>query len=258
VIQIDCSILDMPFDMVIGRPSIKTHGLTHKLPSHFSDTETESTDVAICQICTSPSASATAPGEDRLAILNLPARLKEYRETYEQSCPCQKPGRSFSIGSTRTAPVRQNRCHLAKESVDLEKQTQIKQTKDDLIFAAILDAEEQKSYMDSIPEEKDDPLASCRIPTNIHGSGDFQAKQRALFERYIDRFNTKLTREPAKVPALNLKVDETKWFHNKNREAPRPQSVAKQYVNSTSLVTNPPCSKTKQRNQILCRREKAQ
>ena len=53
-------------------------------------------------------------------------------------------------------------------------------------------------------------------------------KLRALCEEYSDIFDTTVRAEPADIPPMSIKIDETKWKSNKHRLPPRTHSVEKQ------------------------------
>ena len=62
----------------------------------------------------------------------------------------------------------------------------------------------------------------------INGPPSLQRKLRALCEEYIDIFDTTVRAEPADIPPMSIKIDETKWKSNKHRLPPRTHSVEKQ------------------------------
>ena len=66
------------------------------------------------------------------------------------------------------------------------------------------------------------------LPTEIHGTPELKARLHQLCEEYKDIFATSVSAEPALLPPLELKVEEDKWFENKqNRLPPRSQSNAR-------------------------------
>jgi hypothetical protein len=62
----------------------------------------------------------------------------------------------------------------------------------------------------------------------IDGPPSLQRKLRALCAEYRDVFATSVRDEPADIPAMTIKVDETKWKSTKHRLPPRSHSVEKQ------------------------------
>ena len=66
------------------------------------------------------------------------------------------------------------------------------------------------------------------IPSNIVGSEDFTREIKSLCTEYSDIFSREIKAEPAKIPPMELNVDSDKWHTYKNKQPPRPQTVAKQ------------------------------
>jgi len=62
----------------------------------------------------------------------------------------------------------------------------------------------------------------------IQGPPSLQRKLRALCEEFSDIFDTAVRAEPADIPPMSIKIDETKWKSNKHRLPPRTHSVEKQ------------------------------
>lgn len=62
----------------------------------------------------------------------------------------------------------------------------------------------------------------------IQGPPSLRQKLRALCEEFSDIFDTAVRAEPADIPPMSIKIDETKWKSNKHRLPPRTHSVEKQ------------------------------
>ena len=56
---------------------------------------------------------------------------------------------------------------------------------------------------------------------HISGDKDLQLRLRALCTEFTDVFSNELPQEPAKIPPLNLVVDDLEWKVSKNRAPPR-------------------------------------
>ena len=52
---------------------------------------------------------------------------------------------------------------------------------------------------------------------------------------FRDIFSEYVRKEPARVPPMEIEVDESKWFINKNRLPPRPQTEARQRAIQTQV-----------------------
>jgi len=71
------------------------------------------------------------------------------------------------------------------------------------------------------PQSVDEKIASVHIE-------HFKERHEALLRKYIVALSPELSTEPADIPPMVLKVDETKWRSPKNQGPPRTQSTAKQ------------------------------
>ena len=61
---------------------------------------------------------------------------------------------------------------------------------------------------------------------NIQGSPEFQRKARALAEEFRDIFSTKLPKQPALLPPLELTVDDDKWQSKRSQLPVRNQTLS--------------------------------
>jgi len=59
----------------------------------------------------------------------------------------------------------------------------------------------------------------------IQGPPSLRQTLRALCEEYSDIIDTAVRAEPADIPPISIKIDETKWKSNKHRLPPRTHSV---------------------------------
>jgi transposase InsO family protein len=72
---------------------------------------------------------------------------------------------------------------------------------------------------------------TCYVPhkgTNIQGSPEFQEKIYQVCLKYSHVFNTKLNKQPANVPPMELHINTDMWETNKNKGPPRQQTQEKQ------------------------------
>ena len=73
-----------------------------------------------------------------------------------------------------------------------------------------------------------DIQAGTNLPPNIFGDDSFREETKALCTKYSDIFSTRLRREPADLPPMELKVDLAKWQVSSNSGPPRHQTGLKQ------------------------------
>ena len=74
----------------------------------------------------------------------------------------------------------------------------------------------------------DEHAKTSFIPPNIFGTEPDKAMITAVCEKWKHVFNTKLNDEPARIPPMQLNVNDEAWFTNKTRGPPRPTSLSKQ------------------------------
>ena len=82
---------------------------------------------------------------------------------------------------------------------------------------------------------------TSNIPKNIVGSDEFKALILALLMKYSDVFNRELHTNPADLPPMQLKVNESKWRVDANAGPPRGQSDEKQTEIVKQVKTMPKC-----------------
>jgi hypothetical protein len=106
--------------------------------------------------------------------------------------------------------------NLLDKNDDIDELTKEKQLNGDLspwdIYSSI-DTIQSNSTVDS------------ELPTNIH---NFKSRHDKLFLKFKHVFGRKVRTEPAKLPAMVLKVDDNLWSSNRHRLPPRIQSQVKQ------------------------------
>ena len=99
-----------------------------------------------------------------------------------------------------------------------------------------IEMEAQEDIFEAFPGEKAKLLAGAEhhpkkeLPPaeNIHGSADLRDKILSLCDKYSAVFSTTVRKDPAKVTAMHINVDEAKWKIPTSRRAPRRQSADKQ------------------------------
>jgi transposase InsO family protein len=250
-----------PFDLVIGKETIKKYDLPFVIPSHFFSRDT-------IQKATKSSSPSTM-----LLHGTLGGGMDNRRQAHtvaqpcvgcsERSCGClgdsallPEPDRSHTgdvrvetVSGTYTGePARDQLdsyegCYplpllAPAQTHDKLLTTLVKETRD--LFAATLhtDDEIDDSKVDSFaPFLTVDTLVGRNnlFPNNpllsaivIEGNVGLQNALVLLIQKYSHIFRNDLAKDPADIPPFELQVDMEKWRNPKNRGPPRVQSSANQ------------------------------
>ena len=261
-IFVNCILIDSPYDIIIGLPTIIKYNLlqlfeqyikccecmnyVEKNVSHpqlTNTTHSYSTEVCIETI----NNNKLSEGDINQIVLRNNNEIKLLMEDRETNL------NSLAIEDT----VKNNKCldiineDEFEDSSSILNQNEIKLTSNNLAnFISKFNVDDNNKYVrisknevidcDSDEESlnfqttQDDPFSHEReeihhvIPTKIYGRPEFQNKIIELCKKYISIFSTKLNEEPADIPPFEIQCDKTKWLNNKNRQPPRIQSVIKQ------------------------------
>lgn len=206
IFDLKARILDSEHDLIIGRPVIRLHSLCDKIPSFFKLNDS----------------SAPAVSQFRLSELS-----------HAHSHPFCISGDTVkrSEGILRAIREREiQRPPLADQQLCIIGEIKAKQelidTAPDLDHVKWADNPFDVSVdSDPINIQSDIDITSI---IELHGSLPLQSKLRDLCKRYSDIFSVSVRSNPAQIPPMELKVDNSKWKTNKNRGPPRPQSRDKQ------------------------------
>lgn len=209
---LEFKILDSDYDCIIDINTIRKYKLARKIPSFF---ENDQDEVANLSCASAPVPSCAA----------------------EASCSCAHPDlRSFGniCGSSEKGKDTLQPWYSDSLKVPLSEISALRlsvlRDKEELLGEVIADNDDI--------EWKDDPF-DTGVPStgdannvlqkiSVHGSPRLQDEIRNLCGEFKDIFSEHVSAEPAKVPPMEITVDEGKWFINKNRLPPRPQSEARQ------------------------------
>ena len=192
-LKLSAKVIISPYDLIIGRPSIKQHKLVKKFPSHFMDSEdiveemlgiVEDDHEKTLLIQAKNEAARTTLVHERIAHLNT---LME------------KPNKYKTNAAIKSAFERED-----IEEIPLDKLEAVPS--------------------DMISEEK----GNNQLPTAIFGPDTLQAKLKQTCELYQDCFSTEVKEEPAKVPPYELRIDESKWEVPSHRLPPRRMDKTRQ------------------------------
>lgn len=184
------TILDTPYEMIIGRPDIKKHKLLRKFSTHFGDdTNTE-----------------TLPTHTRdITSLGVPG----------------VSGQPSVVTDHSVLNVIYKKSELLTPEYDDDG---IVDMAEDYPWEVDDDVPGSSANSESSSSEAKKPAEPI-----IQGSAEFQASMRKLIEEYSDIFSEHLRPEPADLDPMEIKIDYTKWQTNRNRGPPRTQTRAKEY-----------------------------
>jgi transposase InsO family protein len=255
---------ETPFDIIIGKETIKYFNLPLVLPSHFFRVDSVK-DIQ----------KATHPLLPRSMLVHglvsgekdnnrqAPSGAQPTVGCHERLCGChsdyglQPEFDLAQTGDVRVEPV--SRTHTVRtegEQLDRDEgcyslpplasaqthdnllATLVKETQD--LFATTnipddeIDYEKTDAFRPFLVPDKiigrnnffpDDPLLGA---IQIEGNSELTTSLVLLIAKYAHLFQSELTAEPAEIPSFDLNVDLEKWRNPKNRGPPRVQSSANQ------------------------------
>lgn len=199
-------ILDSQHDLIIGRPVIRLHSLCDKIPSFFKL-------------------------NDSSAPVVSQSRLSEISHAHSHPFCISGDTVKRSEGILRAIREREiQRPPLADQQLcvigEIKAKQELIDTAPDLDHVKWAD----NPFDVSIDSDPINVLSDIDITSiiELHGTPTLQVKLRDLCKRYSDIFSVSVRSNPAQIPPMELKVDNSKWKSNKNRGPPRPQSRDKQ------------------------------
>lgn len=203
-------IIDSAYDCIIGHPTIIKLKLASKIPSFFSGQEEDSCTSAPVHLDNETVRCACAHSSSLSSIRSICGTCGEEDMNNEsfQILACPKVKNESELSALCLAAIASKNDLLGESLVDDDEI----QWKDDP-FDAIAPKNEQKGLLQKI---------------SVHGSPELQNNIRKLCDEFKDIFSEYVRTEPARIPPMEIQVDETKWFINKNRLPPRPQTEARQ------------------------------
>ncbi len=255
-----------PFDLIIGRESIKEYNLALMLPSHFfkddllscmqrtthpclprpkhvyglvsggKDNRRQAQHEETCVGCKDKVCGCQI-GSEWLPTPQSYQNVEEIdRNRLENPNPVggQGNGQDATSGDTSPGSRAPTQTHmLVGALVKQVEQLFMSQTYND----DDIDYEKTESFSPFLPVEgialsKKNNLSPDTHPLLqeilIEGDFDLQSKLVALITKFHHIFSNTLSSEPARIPPFDLIVDTNKWNNPKNRGPPRVQSPAKQ------------------------------
>ena len=205
-------VLDSTYDCIIGRPTIQKYKLARKISSFFNGQEEDScTTVPVPSKHTITNCSC-AHSNSNSHLRSICGKCKEEEMNGEESCTVERPTVKFdSKLSALCLAVIASRNDLLGESIADDDEIQ---WKDD--------------PFDAIAPQSGE-MSEARVQQiSVHGSPELQKNIRMLCEEFKDIFSEYVRAEPARIPPMEIQIDDSKWLINKNRLPPRPQTEARQ------------------------------
>ncbi len=203
-------IIDSKFDCIIGKPTINKYKLARKIPSFF-DGQVEDT-------CT------TAPVQSLKDKTSCSCAHSSSLSSFRSICGiCGEAEMNTMDGQLLTCPKVKNECELSALCLAVIA------SKNDLLGESLVDDDEiqwKDDPFDAVAPKNEKECLLQKI--SVHGSPELQTNLRKLCEEFKDIFSEYVRAEPAKIPPMEVEVDESKWYINKNRLPPRPQTEARQ------------------------------
>ena len=226
-------VLDIPYDIIIGRSTIKQHPQLKQLLFHdlFTHDDFDTWLVPLLQSLKRDSVPlpewtpAMKAQEVNEHLRMWEQRKKEeeaekakYREVklqYAELLNKHYPLKGAEDESQRAKKRRLN--HRNSATVHREIHS----------LLAIQAGTQRDPSHDGTPVPEGESTDPLDIPTHIEGSDSLKAKQVRLVTMYKDQFSTALRPEAADVPAMVLEVSPD-WECGENRRSPRPQGPVRE------------------------------
>ena len=205
-------ILDGNYDCIIGRPTIIKYKLARKISSFFDGREEDSCATVPVPLEHAISQCSCAHSNSHSHLWNICGKCKGEEMDVDESCNLERPTVKFdSKLSALCLAVIASRNDLLGESLEDDDEIQ---WKDD--------------PFEAIPPQGGEVTEPLLQKISVHGSPELQNNIRNLCDEFKDIFSEYVRVEPARIPPMEIQVDESKWLINKNRLPPRPQTEARQ------------------------------
>jgi transposase InsO family protein len=192
-LNLTATIIQTPFDLIIGRPSIKKYQLAKRFPSQFFDNE-DMEEKTLGLVEDKP---------EKTFLINARkdiVRASSIRDKIHRLTSLNESSNSFKSNAAHSS---------AFERDDIE--------------------EIPLDRLEAVPSELiEEGEEDVQLPTRIYGPESLQIRLRQILEQHRDCFSTSLKSEPAKVPPYELRVNEVEWEISKNRLQPRRMDQVRQ------------------------------
>jgi hypothetical protein len=212
-----CVIIDAPFDLFIGLDDIRKHDLTLRVRSYFTNKDENSSESDSRSVEMGRTSSVAEQDSSAIVLSRTRRRLRRTDFVTERVIPAE---RLVGTQYEDTLPLSIATLYTKEELLDLLPED--------------MEPEEDPFFRD--PDHPDrNPAGSELLPATdgtpalpvIEGDTPFHDELRALVSDYRDVFSTELSKTPANIPPMQLKIDESRWYTSQNRSPPRPQSPVK-------------------------------
>jgi hypothetical protein len=192
-LELQATIIESPFDLIIGRQSIKKLNLVKHFPSHFMDSE----DIEEKML-------GFAEGNPEKTLIyqarSEVARAKLVTERIHHLVTMLESANEQTTNAARRSAYERDDI----EEIPLDK-------------------------LEAIPTEMINEVeGDVQLPSMIFGPESLQQRLRETCEAYSECFSTEVRKEPARVPPYELRIDETKWEIPSNRLQPRRMDLTRQ------------------------------
>jgi transposase InsO family protein len=208
-VLLDFQILDTPYDVIIGLPTIVQYDLTRKFSDKFC-TELQEPFRKIC------------PGTTQTVECNV---------TPDMRTPTPAPPSFPWAAEAGTGDRTVYKCTTTGANPTDELQLLLL-TEHRKHIRELLEYEPDGDEFDEsyIEPPWDTPITSAKAVdiVGIHGPPYLQEQIRQLIIEYDDVFCEAVRPEPARIPPMEIEVDSTLWERNCNRGPPRPLNHDKQ------------------------------
>jgi hypothetical protein len=199
-LYLDFSIIDSPYDIILGRHTITEYGLLYKLIDHFS-------------VNKNILKTLTKQLVDHVDVEHK--HIVSVLETAKQETDHLLNSNSAQTIQSTLAIMNMHKQHHISNFFDIEENSDGIDLSDDQIE----DTFKPKNILEDV---------SKNIPTKIFGTESLKKSIQDLCIDYNDIFSRYLRSESAKLPPMVIKVNLNSWGDKKHRGPPRVQSTLKQ------------------------------
>jgi hypothetical protein len=198
---LEFAIIDTMYDIIIGKPTIKKLSLVFKLPSQF------------------------VSDSDKEKLLQIVPAVNNAAEYFSSAHSSRQP---FPSGATEIGNISHNmHSDLCPKTVTqlsiIEERKNIRELIDyEPDDDGIDDRYVEPSWNNVVSQERAVDLVG------IHGPPELQQRLRELINEYDEVFCETVKPKPARIPPMEIEIDQSKWKKNCNRGPPRPVSAPKE------------------------------
>jgi hypothetical protein len=194
-ITLQAYVLETPYDIIIGTPTIRKHELLKVFGDRFQREPT----IDVAQLSCSPNS------------------MRVQQASCREHCVCA----SCEVHTIAAAIETLQGSNIKHKSDLIDYEPDTYEYEFDQPYAITWDKESQKEASDSSKEKNQDPLDLIKI----EGSEQLKLHLRSLCEEFREIFRQEVKPTPASVTPITFDVDKVKWDRPVNRRPARPVSV---------------------------------